>query len=106
MADGVDEVLLLDRIAEGPEPVLEVQVVPADDGVLDEAVATLGDLLVVLFALLELARGACGDVSGEAVGQLDAAELLLDRLPQGDLVDVARATNSVLMICPNALRAR
>lgn len=67
-ADGVIEVLLLGRIAEGPEPVLEVQVVPADDGVLDEAVAALGDLLVVLVGLLELAQVACGDVAGEAMG--------------------------------------
>jgi hypothetical protein len=56
--DRVDEVLLLVRVADGPKPVLEAEVVPAHDGVLDEAVAALGDLLAFLVGLLELVRVA------------------------------------------------
>jgi hypothetical protein len=71
----------LPGVAEGGELVLEVEVVPADDAVLDQPVARLGELLLLLLGLQELPRAAHGHVTGEAVGQLDPAELLLDRLP-------------------------
>ena len=89
-ADRVNERLLVGRIGERLEPVLEVQVVPANDGVLDEPVATFGDLSALLVGLLELAGVADGDVASEAMGELDAAQLLLDRLTQVDLVNVAQ----------------
>ena len=47
------------------------------------SVARLGDLLILLLGLQEFPRIADGHVAGEAVGQLDPAELLLDGLTQG-----------------------
>ena len=68
----------------------EVEVIPADDAVLDQPVAGLRDLLLLLFGLGELARVADGDGAGEAVGQLDLVQLSLDGLPQGEVIDVAQ----------------
>ena len=82
------ECLFLPNVTQGSELVLEVEVVPADDAVLDQPVARLGDLLLFLLGLQEFARIADGHVAGEAVGQLDPAELLLDGLPQGQIIKV------------------
>ena len=73
------------------EPSAEVQVVPADDGVLDQAVAAFGDLLCDFLALFEAAWIADGDGTGETVREFDLVELLLDGLAQFHLVDVAQA---------------
>lgn len=63
-ADRVDQPLLLGRIGEPLEPLLEVQVIPAHDRVLDQSVAALGDLLTLLGDRIELAGIADGDVPG------------------------------------------
>ena len=68
----------------------EIKVVPADDAVLDQAVASLGDLLVFLVGLDEFAWGADGDIAGKSVCQFDAAELLLNGLSQVEIVDVTQ----------------
>ncbi len=68
----------------------EVKVVPADDAVLDQPVAGLRDLLLLLFGLGELARISDGDGAGETVGQLDLVELFLDRPTQIEIIDVAQ----------------
>ena len=47
------ECLFLPDVAQGGELVLEVEVVPADDAVLDQPVARLGDLLILLLGLQE-----------------------------------------------------
>ena len=49
----------------------EIEIIPADDAVLDQPVAGFRDLLLFLFGLRELARIADGDSTGEAVGELD-----------------------------------
>ena len=48
------------------DPAGEVEIVPADDAVLDEPVAGFGDLLFFLFGLGELTGIADGDSAGEA----------------------------------------
>ena len=49
--DRGQEGLFLPGVAQRGELVLEVEVVPADDAVLDQPVARLGDLLVLLLGL-------------------------------------------------------
>ena len=71
------------------ELVSEVEVVPADDGVLDKAVAGFRDLLLLLFGLGELAGVAYGDGAGEPIGQFDLVELALDGLPQVEIIDIS-----------------
>lgn len=68
----------------------EIEIVPADDAVFDEAIAGLGDFLLLLFGVNELAGIADGDGSGEAIGELDFVELFLDSLPQLEVVDIAQ----------------
>jgi hypothetical protein len=72
------------------DPAGEVEVIPADDAVLDEAVAGLGDLLLFLFGLGKLAGIADSHGSGEAVGQFDLVELALDGLAQVEIIDIAQ----------------
>jgi len=59
----------------------EVQIIPANDAVLDEAVTGFGDLLFFLLGLCKFAGIADGDGTGKAVGQFDFVELLLNGLP-------------------------
>ena len=68
----------------------QVEIVPANDAVPDEAVAALGNLLGFLFGMFDTERISDRDGPGEAVREFDLVELLLDRLPQFDLVDVAQ----------------
>ena len=63
---------------------------PADDAVLDQPVAGLRDLLLLLFGLGELTRVADGDGACEAVGQLDLVQLSFDGTAQVEIVDVAQ----------------
>ena len=84
------ERLFLPDVAQGGELVLEAEVVPADDAVLDQPVAGFGDLLILLLGLQEFPRVADRHVTSEAVGQLDPAELLLDSLPQGQIIEIAQ----------------
>ena len=68
----------------------EIEVIPADDGVLDKPVAGLGDLLFLLFGQGEPTGIADSDGTGEPVGQFDLVELALDGLPQGEVIDIAQ----------------
>lgn len=54
----------------GAKPGFEIEIVPADDGVLDQAITGFGDLLVLLDGKDELTRTADGHRSGKPVGQL------------------------------------
>ena len=50
---------------------LEQQVIPANDGILDEAVAGLGDLLLLLVSGAEFTRVADGDRASEPITEFD-----------------------------------
>ena len=67
----------------------EIEIIPADDAVLDQPVAGLGDFLLFLFGLGELAGIANGDSAGKTVGQFDLVELLLNGLAQFNVIDIA-----------------
>src|SRR3546814_20223653 len=67
--DGEEQFLPLSGVRRS-EAHLEVEIVPADDGVFDEAVARLGDLLVFLVGICEFPRIADGDGARETLGQL------------------------------------
>src|SRR3546814_10776961 len=71
--DGEEQFLPLSGVRRS-EAHLEVEIVPADDGVFDEAVARLGDLLVVLVGIGEFPRIADGDGARETIGQLHRSE--------------------------------
>ena len=49
----------------------KIETIPADDAVLNEPVAGLGDLLLFLFDLRELSRVANGNGAGESIGQFN-----------------------------------
>ena len=68
----------------------KIEIIPADDAVFNEPVAGLGDLLLFLFDLRALSRVANGNGAGEPIGQFDLVELLLDSLPQFQIVDIAQ----------------
>ena len=53
----------------------EIQIVPADDAVLDESVAGFGDLLFCFFSLAKPTRITHGNGFGKTVGQFDFVKL-------------------------------
>ncbi|WP_374847589.1 hypothetical protein, partial [Brucella thiophenivorans] len=53
-----------------PKARFKVEIIPANDGILDQAVARFGDLLIFLQGEDELARAANGHRPGKAVGQI------------------------------------
>src|SRR5689334_11940163 len=65
----------------------EVQVVPADDGVADQAVAARRHLLLDLLRVEELLVPAEADRVRESVRVLALVQLLLDRLAEVQQVD-------------------
>jgi hypothetical protein len=73
----------------------EIEVVPAYDGVLNQPPASLGDFLVFLFALDELVAVAERDGLGELVRALSFVELLLDGLPELEVVAVLQNKESL-----------
>ena len=68
----------------------QVEIVPANDAVLDAPVAAFGDLLLDFLGMFETARISNRDGPGETVREFDLVELLLNRLAQFDLVDIAQ----------------
>jgi len=72
------------------ETMLEQQVIPTDDGVLDETVAGLGDFLLLLVSGAELPWVSDGDRAGEPIAEFDPVEQVLDRHAQLEIVDVAQ----------------
>ncbi|MCY4137270.1 MAG: hypothetical protein OXF56_03265 [Rhodobacteraceae bacterium] len=65
----------------------QVETVPADDAVPCEVGAALANLPVFFFGMFDTARIADRDSPG-ICSRVDLVELLLDRLPQFDLVDI------------------
>ena len=68
----------------------EVQVIPADDGVHQQALAGLGHQLLGAGGGVKLLVAAVPDGVGQPVGASALVELLLDALAQVHLVDVAQ----------------
>ena len=74
-----------------PSQVLgELQVVPANDGVHQQALAGLGHQLLGARGGVKFLVAPVPDGVGQAVGALALVELLLDALAQLDLVNVAQ----------------
>ena len=71
------------------EAILEQQVILANDGILDEAVAGLGNLLLVLVPGTEFTRVADGDRARESIAEFDPVEQVLDRHAQLDIVNIS-----------------
>jgi hypothetical protein len=59
------------------EAILEQQVIPANNGILDKAVAGLGDLLLLLVSGAEFTRVADGDRARESIAELDPVEQVI-----------------------------
>ena len=72
------------------EAMLKQQVIPADDGVLDEAIAGLGDLLLLLVSGAEFTRVADGDRASEPITEFDPVKQVLDRHAQFDIINVTQ----------------
>src|ERR1700719_1985500 len=56
------------------EAILEQQIIPANDGIFDEAVAGLGDLLLLLVPGAEFTRVADGDRARESIAEFYPVE--------------------------------
>jgi hypothetical protein len=72
----------------------EIEVIPAHDSVFDQPTTSLGDLLVLLLTLDELVAVAERDSLGELVRALSFVELLLDRLPEFEIVTILQNKKS------------
>ena len=72
------------------EAMLEEQVIPANDGILNEAVASLGDLLLLLVSVDELTRVADRDRASEPITEFNPVEQILDRHAQFNIVNVTQ----------------
>jgi len=64
------------------------QVIPANNGILDEAVAGLGNLLFLFVSGAEFTWVANGDHAREAITEFDPVEYVLDRHAQFDIINV------------------
>ena len=72
------------------EAMLEQQVIPTNDGILDEAVAGLGDLLLLLVSSAEFTGVADGDRASESIPEFDPVEQVLDRHAQFNVINVTQ----------------
>jgi hypothetical protein len=88
VAHGVEQRVAVGLIWLSLEFTVEVEVIPADDGVLDEPPAALSDFLILFLALNELLVVTVRDGPGEFIRALHLVQLLLDRLPELNVVDV------------------
>ena len=68
----------------------EIEVIPADDTVLDEPVAAFRNLLLFFFRLREFTGAANSDGARKFIDQLDLVELLFNRLPQLYIIDITQ----------------
>src|ERR1700694_1413687 len=73
-----------------PDPVRQIEVVPADDGVLDQASAPLGNFLFHLFAVQELVVVTERDRLRELIGIFTFVELLFDCLSKLHVINDAQ----------------
>ena len=68
----------------------EIQVVPADDRILDKPPAALGNLLFKLFAREKFLVVAKGNGTGEPIGSFAFVKLLFNGLTQLKNVNIAK----------------
>jgi len=80
----------------------EIQVIPADDRVLDQTPTSLGQFLFDLFAVQEVVLVAKRDGLGELIGILAFVQLLFNRSSTSSM---KRSRKSDFRILPNSLRA-
>ena len=73
-----------------PDLVRQIEIIPADDGVLDEASAPLGNFLFHFFAIQKLVVVAERDGLRELIGVFAFVELLFDRLSKLYVIDDAQ----------------
>ena len=73
-----------------PELAGEIEIVPANNAILDQPVAGLCDFLLFFFYLGELTRITDSDCAGKAICHFDFVELLLDRLAQREITNIAQ----------------
>src|SRR5262249_19229415 len=78
------------RILLLPDLVRQIEIIPADDGVLDQTPAAFGNLLFDLFPIQELMVVAERDRFGELIGVFAFVELLFDRLSKPHIIDNAQ----------------
>ena len=78
MGHRLQQFLPFGRIIDLGEFLRQIQVIPADDAILDEPFAGFGHLLVFLLRLQEFAWIADRDRARESVDMLDAAEHLFN----------------------------
>jgi len=53
-------------VVDGGELLRQIQVIPADNAILDKALASLGELLILFFGVQKLPWAANGQSAGEA----------------------------------------
>ena len=84
----------------------EVRIIPADDGVPDQSVTALCDLLFFLFGLGVFAWVSDCHSAGETVSEFDLVELFFDGLSERQPIDIGVDSGSVqnstvsLLWCP------
>ena len=87
MGHRLQQFLPFGRIIDLGEFLRQIQVIPADDAILDEPFAGFGHLLVFLLRLQEFAWIADRDRAREGVDMLDGAEHFFNGHAQHRLVD-------------------
>ena len=83
----------------------QIQVIPADDAILDEPFAGFGHLLVFLLRLQEFAWIADRDRAGEGVDMFDAAEHLFKWTCATPARRFTRKMKMLFRIWPKAFKA-
>ena len=74
------------------EAMLKQQVIPANNGILDEAVAGFGNLLLLFVSGAKFTWVANGDRAREAITEFDPVEQILDRRAQFDIINVTETS--------------
>ena len=87
MGHRIEECLPFSGIFDLLQLLRQVEIIPADDAVLDEPLAGFLHLLVFFLCLQEFPRVAYRDSARKAVHVLDPVHLLFNGLPQPGIVD-------------------
>jgi len=101
---GLQQFLPFGRIIDLGEFLRQIQVIPADDAILDEPFAGFGHLLIFLLRLQEFTWIADRDRAREGVDMLNCAEHFFNGHAQHRL-SITRKMKILLRIWPKAFRA-